>query len=84
MTFKVAHTDHRNIQGIGKGFCIVDPDEESAGQAGALGDSDSSEIRPSETGLLQRLSGDIFNQFNMGTGGKFRNDATESLMNGML
>jgi len=34
--------------------------------------------------LLQRRSGDMFNRFNVGTGGKFWNDATESLMNGML
>ena len=84
MAFKMAHADHWNIQGIGKCFCIVDPNEESAGQAGSLGDGNSSEIRPYETGLLQRLSGDIFNRFNVGTGGKLGNDATESLMNGML
>ena len=84
MAFKMAHADHRNIQGIGKCFCIVDPDEESAGQAGALSNGDSGEIRPCETGLLQRFSGNIFDRFNMGTGGKFGNDATESLMNGML
>ena len=84
MAFKMAHADHRNIQGIGKCFCIVDPDEESAGQAGSLGDGDSGEIRPCETGLLQRLSGDIFNGFNVGTGGEFGDDATEALMNGML
>ena len=67
MAFKMAYADHRNIQGIGQCFCIVDPDEESAGQAGSLGDGDSSEIRPCKTGLLQRLSGDIFNGFNVGT-----------------
>ena len=84
MAFKMAHADHRNIQDIGKCFRIVDPDEQSAGQAGSLGDCDSSEIRPSETGFLQRFSGDNFNRFNVGTRGEFGNDATESLMNGML
>jgi hypothetical protein len=49
-----------------------------------LGDGDSREIRPCETGLLQRLRGDTFNRFNVGTGGEFGNDATESPMNGML
>ena len=84
MAFKMAHAEHRNIQDIGKCFRIVDADEQSASQAGSLGDSDSSEIRPCETGLLQRLRGDNFNRFNVGTGGEFGNNATESPMNGML
>ena len=84
MAFKVAHADHRNIQCIGKCFGIVDSDEESAGQARSLGDGDSRKICPCQTGLLHRLSGDLFNRFNVGTRGEFGNDATESLMNGML
>ena len=84
MAIKMAHADHRNIQGIGQCFCIVYPDEQSAGQAWALGDGDSGEIRPCETGLLEGRSRDSFNRFNVGTGGEFGNDATESLMNGML
>ena len=84
MAFKMAHADHWDVQGIGQCFCIVDSDEESAGQAGPLGNGDTGEIRPCETGLLHCFSGDVFNRFNVGTGGEFGNDATESLMNGML
>ena len=55
MAFKMAHADHRNIQRIGKCFCIIDPDEECASQAGSLGHGDSSKVPPCETGLLQCL-----------------------------
>jgi len=55
VAFKMAHTDHRNIQGIGQRLCIVDPYKKSACQAWTLGDGNSSEIRPNKTGLLQRL-----------------------------
>ena len=84
MALKMAHANHRNIQGIGQRFCIVDPDEESACQPWALGDGDSGEIRPCKTGLLERRSGDTFNRLNVGTGSKFWNDASETLVNVML
>ena len=84
MALKMAYADHRNIQGIGQRFCIVDPDEQSACQPWALSDGDSGEIRPYKTGLLECRSGDTFNRLYVGTGGKFGNDASESLVNIML
>jgi hypothetical protein len=84
MALKMAHADHRNIQGIGQSFCIVDTDEQSACQPRALGDGNSGEIRPYKTGLLECRSRDAFNRLNVGTGGKFWNDASETLVNIML
>ena len=84
MALKMAHAHHRNIQGIGQRFCIVDPDQQSACQPWTLGDGDSGEIRPRKTGLLERQSGDTFNRLNVGTGGKFGNHASETLVNVML
>ena len=55
VALKMADADHRNIQGISQRLCIVDSDEESASQAWSLGDGDSREIGPCETGLLQRF-----------------------------
>ena len=84
MALKMAHADHRNIQGIGQRFCIVDPDEQSPCQARPLSDGNSGEISPCETGLLECRSRDTFNRFDVGTGGKFGNDASEPLVNIML
>ena len=84
MSLKMTHADHRNIQGIGQRFCIVNPNEQSACQPWALSNGDSGEIRPYETGLLERRSRDTFNRLNVGTGGKFGNDASETLVNIML
>jgi hypothetical protein len=84
MSLKMTHADHRNIQGIGQRFCIVDTDEQSACQPGTLSNGDSREIRPYKTGLLECRSGDTLNRLNVGTGGKFGDDASETLVNVML
>jgi hypothetical protein len=84
MAFQMAHANHRNIQSIGQRFCIVDTDEQCTCQAWALGDGNSDEIRPYKTGLLECRSRDTLNRLNVGTGGKFGDDASETLVNLML
>lgn len=84
MAFQVAYADDRNIQGIGQGFGIVDSHKECTDQTGALSDGNAGKILPAEACLPQRLAGNLFNRFDMGTGSKLGHDAAESLMHSML
>ncbi len=72
---EMVHGDERLAQREGESFSVSDADEQSADQAGTLGDGDGIEVLQSDAGLLDGFADDRDDLAEMFAGGEFRDDS---------
>ena len=74
VTLEVIDPDQRPIVDPGEGLGEVDPDEQRARQAGAVGDRDRLDVVPGRAGIVPRRVEDRDDPAQMGTRGHLRHD----------
>jgi len=83
MSLQVVDINHRDVEGRGQAFCKGKTYEQRAHQPGATGKGDGGEVFRLDAGTSDGFAYDGDDILLMSTAGKFGDNASESLVNGL-